>query len=82
MIHACPTRLYMHLSLGRMLMSWTMCVGGILPFRPARITISFAERHIAILARSRYFRLTMKNTSESTRRTDWIMLSPGKYGQA
>eukprot|EP00959_Pyramimonas_sp_CCMP1952_P147407 3084659-Pyramimonas_sp.AAC.1 len=43
--------------------------------------MSFAERQIGMLSRSKFFRLTIINNSEPTRRTDWIRLSPGRYGQ-
>eukprot|EP00959_Pyramimonas_sp_CCMP1952_P380029 7961125-Pyramimonas_sp.AAC.1 len=63
-------------------MSWTMGVGGVMPFLPADIIISFAEHQIAIISRNNFFRLAIHNTSESTRRPDWILLSPGNCGQA
>eukprot|EP00959_Pyramimonas_sp_CCMP1952_P473178 9501292-Pyramimonas_sp.AAC.1 len=48
-----------------------------MPFWPADTQISFAERQVAIRARSKFFTLTIINTSESTRRPKWILLSPG-----
>eukprot|EP00959_Pyramimonas_sp_CCMP1952_P338771 7094534-Pyramimonas_sp.AAC.1 len=61
--------------------NWTIRVGRILPSRPADITISLAEGQIGILSRSRFFKLTMSNTSESTSKPDCILLSPGRHGQ-
>eukprot|EP00959_Pyramimonas_sp_CCMP1952_P392830 8231308-Pyramimonas_sp.AAC.1 len=36
-----------------------MWVGGILPLRPAVMTMSFAERKFGMLSRGKFFRLTM-----------------------
>eukprot|EP00959_Pyramimonas_sp_CCMP1952_P452907 9467364-Pyramimonas_sp.AAC.1 len=40
-----------------------------------RHKISLAERELAILSRSKFFGLARINTSESTRRPDWIPMA-------